>query len=290
MFTAVAYYMEISDSYWPTTGCVYGDCDNGYGRYNWQNGESYEGELKENLFDGYGIYAKSDGSSYAGEWSNGFMHGKGMSMSNNEYVTRGFWNKGNYVGTSRPADMPDEVQVIEQVDEEPAVEQVAAGCVSGDCINGTGKYVYSDGDIYEGEFENNYRHGFGRYQYIEGDTYHGQWSWSDREGLGYYKWPSGNEYIGYWKGNMQEGMGTKYYVDGDIEAGQWKDSNFQSDELGFATSSEKVLNKNSLGVNMKASDGKSMFKPSNNGTKLKSSLHRGTEPAFGIDLKFGKKN
>ena len=289
-FVAVSYYMEISDEYWPSTGCVYGDCDNGFGRYNWQNGESYEGELKNNLFDGFGIYSKLDGSSYAGQWSNGFMHGKGMSMSTNEYVTRGYWNNGSYVGTSKPSDMPDIIVVNDQVEEIPGSQEVVAGCVSGDCINGTGRYVYSDGDIYEGEFENSYRQGFGEYTYIEGDVYKGQWVSSDRQGLGYYMWPSGNEYIGYWKGNAQDGLGTKYYVGGDIEAGQWKDGSFQGGGLGFVADNEKVLSKNSLGLKLKTSDDQSKFKPSNSGTKLKTSLIRGTAPAFGIDLKFGKKN
>ncbi|MCU0825694.1 MAG: hypothetical protein MUF77_13765, partial [Leptospira sp.] len=33
------------------------------------------------------------------------------------------------------------------------------GCIEGDCVNGIGKYVYDNGDIYSGAFKNDMRHG-----------------------------------------------------------------------------------------------------------------------------------
>ncbi|MEZ5004232.1 MAG: C1 family peptidase [Chitinophagales bacterium] len=250
LFGHTAFYMDLGYKYYPSSGCQLGDCANGYGRYKWATGEVYEGELKDNFFDGEGIYTTSTGS-YAGGWKDGLKHGKGVQLYTSGSITTGYWKDNNYVGTTEPEWETNTNVVINPVnnDEEEEEEYYdddydffeeiinpSTGCVSGDCENGYGKFIYSDGDIYEGNFKSSYRHGHGKYQYIEGDIYDGMWSWSNREGLGYYKWPSGNEYIGYWSNNQQNGKGTKFFVGGTIQAGQWSNGAFQSDESTFGYS------------------------------------------------------
>ncbi len=82
------------------SGCTAGDCENKYGRFNWDNGDSFTGFWKngsmylgtytfasgdkysgtfnkENQFDGFGRYFYEDGGYYGGEWLNGTYEGKG---------------------------------------------------------------------------------------------------------------------------------------------------------------------------------------------------------------------
>ena len=46
-----------------------------------------------------------------------------------------------------------------------------AKCISGDCINGYGTYVWDEGDKYIGESKDNLFHGQGTYYYDNGDKY-----------------------------------------------------------------------------------------------------------------------
>jgi hypothetical protein len=57
----------------------------------------------------------------------------------------------------------------------PLFSQTQAGCVSGDCNKGIGKYVYSNGDVYEGNWLDSKRSGLGKLNNTNGDTYDGMW-------------------------------------------------------------------------------------------------------------------
>ena len=46
-------------------------------------------------------------------------------------------------------------------------------CVSGDCVNGYGTYVFEDGNKYVGESKNNLSHGQGTWTFANGDQYVG---------------------------------------------------------------------------------------------------------------------
>ena len=58
----------------------------------------------------------------------------------------------------------------------------ADSCISGDCVNGYGTYVWDDGAKYVGEYKNNVR-----------------------EGLGTFTFPDGVEYVGKFKNGVMEG-------------------------------------------------------------------------------------
>ena len=78
------------------------------------------------------------------------------------------------------------------------------GCVSGNCVNGKGKYVYANGDIYEGDFVN-----------------------GKREGQGTYTNKYGNYYTGEWKNDKQNGYGKEYVkATNAVREGTWKDGVF----------------------------------------------------------------
>jgi TPR repeat protein len=49
----------------------------------------------------------------------------------------------------------------------------------GDCINGQGKYTYTNGETYSGDFKNSMREGHGTYIYADGSKYVGEWKNGD---------------------------------------------------------------------------------------------------------------
>lgn len=76
--------------------------------------------------------------------------------------------------------------------------QLNAQCISGDCRNGKGTYVYPSGAKYIGEFKN-----------------------GEISGIGVCYYTDGSKYSGEWNARYPEGRGTKTYADGTKRTGRW---------------------------------------------------------------------
>ena len=59
------------------TGCVSGNCDNGYGTWVYKSGAKYVGYYKNMKFQGKGTYYYSNGDTYKGYWKNDVRSGFG---------------------------------------------------------------------------------------------------------------------------------------------------------------------------------------------------------------------
>ncbi len=59
------------------TGCVSGNCNDGFGIMKYDTGDSYEGYFKSGARDGYGNYAWANGTKYEGAWISDKMDGIG---------------------------------------------------------------------------------------------------------------------------------------------------------------------------------------------------------------------
>ena len=80
-----------------------------------------------------------------------------------------------------------------------------------------GKYIYSYGKYYIGEFKDNIPNGKGIKYYSDGKIlYEGDFVHGLFEGNGKYIWEDGNYYIGEWKNGLRNGKGTIYNPHGDI--------------------------------------------------------------------------
>lgn len=85
--------------------------------------------------------------------------------------------------------------------------QVNAQCVSGNCINGNGKFVYKDQSTYEGKFKNRMADGYGVCRYSNGKIYEGEWKNHTYHGKGILTFPSGKQRSGQWvRGTLKESM------------------------------------------------------------------------------------
>lgn len=80
--------------------------------------------------------------------------------------------------------------------------------ISGDTINGNGKFNFLDGDTYIGDWKNAKAHGKGIYNYKNGEVYEGNFVNGRAEGNGKFKDKKGNIFIGTWLNGKKDGKGT----------------------------------------------------------------------------------
>ena len=85
-----------------------------------------------------------------------------------------------------------------------------------------GIYYYSNGDIFKGGWKDGKKHGYGVFYYSKRDFYKGEWKNDVKEGYGIYfnnffKW----RYEGEWKNDVKEGYGKEILSKGLIYEGKW---------------------------------------------------------------------
>ncbi len=80
------------------TGCINNDCQNGFGRYVYDNGDVYLGYYKDGKFDKFGVYVYNIGDTYIGGYKNDQKSGFGMYVWPDKTVFIGNYENDNYNG------------------------------------------------------------------------------------------------------------------------------------------------------------------------------------------------
>ncbi|KAH9607473.1 hypothetical protein KSS87_019370 [Heliosperma pusillum] len=93
--------------------------------------------------------------------------------------------------------------------------------------------VYSNGDVYEGEFHKGKCSGSGVYYYYMSGRYEGDWVDGKYDGYGVETWARGSRYRGQYRQGLRHGFGVYRFYTGDVYAGEW--SNGQSHGCGIHT-------------------------------------------------------
>ena len=124
-----------------------------HGRGKLETGKfTYEGEWRDGKKHGKGACTYHDnGDDYEGEWAEDKWHGQGV------------W-------TLRGAD--------------GAVHEKFVGSMAQGRMHGSGQYLYSDGSVYDGEWEDNRMHGAGCFTFANGNKYVGDFIDDAKEGRG----------------------------------------------------------------------------------------------------------
>lgn len=243
--------------------CVSGDCENGHGKREKYN-ETFEGNYKNGLLNGQGTHIKLNGEitiaiegitkiKYVGNWAENKKVGRGVetkydvndkitykyvgAWDNNkkngagkEYVNGGLVYDGKFKNGFRFKDI---------------------GCITGDCENGYGVFIYPNKNKYIGEFKNGLKNGFGIEVDPKGTYVYG--NWKDNREDGYIRiFNKNNEImfaveikdgkplkkldkngveIGCLVGDCENGFGHYLFENGDKYVGEWKDGS----PHGYAT-------------------------------------------------------
>jgi hypothetical protein len=116
-----------------------------------------------------------------------------------------------------------------------------AECITGNCFDGRGAYIYPSGAKYVGEFKNGFIDGMGTLYFSTGDVYVGEWTKQYREGKGKYTYKNGDVYRGTFKNNKFHGNGTMDYNNGDQYSGAWSESQPNGQGTYLFKSGEKYI-------------------------------------------------
>lgn len=199
------------------SGCISGDCNNGYGEYKGQtytikgvfkNGKAngyglqtfegsgfYEGNFVNGSREGYGLYKWYEtGSTYFGQWKNGKQNGYGYYSKNGKITEVGFYQEGKRTRNLLSQNYLDNRKIN--------------NCI-GNCKDGFGTYYFTNGDTYRGFFSNGKKHYFGSYFWNNGTSYFGEYYYDKANGIGdeSYK-SSGTRYFGRFTNGQRDGFGV----------------------------------------------------------------------------------
>ncbi len=105
-----------------------------------------------------------------------------------------------------------------------SVNTNAQKCTSGDCKNGIGTYVLSNGDTYTGNFKDGDRDGKGTYTWLAGDVYVGEFSANEQTGYGVLNFSDGKKCVGQFDNGVFEGEGLFTLAKGCYSKGIFKNS------------------------------------------------------------------
>ncbi len=87
--------------------------------------------------------------------------------------------------------------------------------------HGQGRYTFTFGSYYDGQFCEGEQTGQGQLVYVDGYTYEGQFTKGVMNGFGKQKSPEGDVYEGEWRDGKRWGEGKITYKDGRVEIGEW---------------------------------------------------------------------
>lgn len=86
---------------------------------------------------------------------------------------------------------------------------------------GHGIMRYCNGDVYEGDFLNDFCHGEGRLRTFDGDVYSGSFIEGKKCGYGVLKRANGNVYKGMWMNDRRHGKGQFTWITGQTFEGEY---------------------------------------------------------------------
>ncbi|XP_066354271.1 phosphatidylinositol 4-phosphate 5-kinase 6-like [Miscanthus floridulus] len=97
------------------------------------------------------------------------------------------------------------------------------GDLRGDLPDGTGKFLWTDGSIYDGSWRRGRASGHGKLSWASGATYEGDFHGGYMHGQGTFIGELGDAFAGLWAGNLRHGRGTQAYANGVVYDGHWRE-------------------------------------------------------------------
>ena len=177
----------------PAGRCARGDCYEGYGVVELDDGSKYWGFFEEGLYHGGGKLV-TEKNQFTGKFERGMKHGEGELLVHSTNVKLiGSWRHDGKHGEFK---------------------------------------VYKDGKLTsEASYENDKRNGYGNLTYSSGNVYKGNWKDGKRNGFGVESKPDGSRFEGEWKDGYKL-AGVEYDKEGSlVRQGNWSKLRLEGGKL-----------------------------------------------------------
>lgn len=188
-----------------------------------ENGDLYDGEWKDGMYNGQGYLLYADGNYYKGAFVEGKRSGYGILQ-----CTNGDRYEGNFLNDRENGELNC---------------YYADGTfykgnwVDGDWTHGT--YKNQVGTTFTGDWSDRWHCGIGTIQYTDGTKYEGSWRDYNRNGNGKLYRNDGSIYEGIWSGDGNSGDGTVSYPDKSGYKGTWQ--NLERSGKGVLTTADGYI-------------------------------------------------
>ena len=157
----------------------------GHGRMQWQNGDRYEGQWKDDAPHGQGLFQYAmEACTYGGLFQGGKRHGHGKLVFDDGREYDGMWQN--------------------------------------DEANGPGRMTYKNGNWYVGDWVKGNRQGQGRFSFRCGSVYEGEFDNGYPSGQGIFISASGVQYDGMFDRWLRHGPGILTLPDDGFVEGVWE--------------------------------------------------------------------
>jgi len=213
------FFFSCASIYAQNTGCILGNCDNGWGSYRWETGDKYTGEWVNGNRTGLGVYDWSSGTFYYGYFKDGKLNGDGFFI--------GLDSTQDQVGLFRDGSLVEKKSYG------------TTGCILGDCYNGAGVYLWETNDLYIGQYQSGNRTGYGRYDWEDGSWYIGYFTNGALNGQGEYHPETGDNMIGTFLNGEFQGTTSGNNSPSPVEPPAY--SNTTTTESDLCTVIQKVI-------------------------------------------------
>lgn len=191
----------------------------------------YIGDFTKDYVTGKGLYINKFKNIYIGEFVNRIAEGLGevyLNDSQNYYFKGNFKdNKMNGFGFEKLEDGSTFEGEFENGLKKKGKFVFSNGCIYdgefvGNKFENFGIYYWPDGRKYEGNFLNNQIHGKGKFTFSDGRVYEGEYKNGVKDGKGKVIYPDNNVYYGEWTNDLQHGHFSKINSDNTKEKSFWR--------------------------------------------------------------------
>ena len=182
--------------------CLEGDCQNGRGVYQFDNGNKYTGDFHKGLMNGKGTVYFANGNRYTGDWVTGIREGIGIYYFSNGNVYTGAFKKMKF--------------------------------------HGQGTMTFASGNKFVGNYEFDQPNGMGTFYFANGDRYEGNFKNSKYQGVGTMFYKNGEKYVGEWENNQRHGRGKNYRADGIFVDGTWVNGTMTANSTNNTTTTQST--------------------------------------------------
>mmetsp|Transcript_25876 Transcript_25876/g.43666 ORF Transcript_25876/g.43666 Transcript_25876/m.43666 type:complete len:534 (-) Transcript_25876:631-2232(-) len=221
----------------------------GRGKWTYASGEEHHGDFEQGQRHGEGTFTTAEGDQLTGVWTHDILGGNASHEYMNGDVFVGKYQNGKKNGIGRLTTecgkvldgtweddvMRTGVEVLEPSTIIDGVQHWSLKCldasgssyegqVRGNIMHGEGKYVYPNGDVYEGSFVNGEKSGHGCLEFTlstsnERIRYTGQFDKNKMNGKGTMEFENKSVYRGDFLDGHWDGEGEFTYANGDVYNG-----------------------------------------------------------------------